>query len=118
HRGKRMMGHCIARSVNQRGPGDYKFLDIAVIEARFLDISAKSGRIEDEGVDVFHPRLQEAVCVFHFLGKIVSSPSPGELSHDHSSPRGRVELIALQRPNAGPRTLFDLSHNSMALVGI
>ena len=112
------MGHRVPRSVNQRGPGDYKFLDIAVIEARFLDISAKSARIEDEGVDVFHPRLQETRCVCHYLAKIVTNPSPGELSHDHSSPRVRVELIALQRPNTGPRTLFDLSHNSMAFVGI
>ena len=112
------MGYRITRSVNQRGPRDHKFLDEAVVEPRLLDISTQSARIEDKGVAVLYLRLQEAGHVCHYLAKIVRISSPSKLSRHHSSLRIRIKFITLQRPNAGPRTLFDLRHNSMAFVRI
>jgi hypothetical protein len=105
------MGHRITRSVNQRGPRNHKFLDKAVVEARLLDISAQGARIEDERIAVLDLRLQKSGCVCHYLAKIVRTPSPREFSRHHSGLRVGIEFITLQRSNAGPRTLFDLSHN-------
>src|SRR4026209_2334840 len=105
------MGHRITRSVNQRGPRNHEFLDETVVEPRLLDISAQGARVEDEGVAVLYLRLQEAGCICHYLAKIVRISSPSKLSRHHSGLRIRIKFIALQRSNAGPRTLFDSRHN-------
>src|ERR1035437_6017497 len=98
----------IPRTIYQRRAGDDQLFDKPVVEPTLTDSFTNDRRVEDEAVGILNLGLHQPRQVRHDLTQVVAD-APDSFGRRHSGSSVFVNLVALQRANAGPVALADLA---------